>query len=133
MITTTPSLWTLVPCAAVLLLAAAAAQTQDARETAARAIAGELAARQFDKVAARFNGTMAKAVSVEQLAAVWAQAVADAGEFKATGDAKTADIQGQHVIVLTCTFENKTGYITVAFDADAKVSGLLITPNPPPI
>jgi Protein of unknown function (DUF3887) len=120
-------------CACALLTAAPLAHAQDARETAARAVAGELGARQFDKVAARFNETMANALSVERLASTWDQVVSQAGKFKSAGDAKSADVQGQHVLVLTCAFENATLYITVAFDADSKVSGLLITPQRPPI
>jgi hypothetical protein len=120
-------------CACVLGRAAASLHAQDAAETAARAVAAELGARQFDKVAARFNETMAKALSVERLATTWDQVVMQAGEFKSVTAAKSGDMQGQHIVVLTCAFETTTAYITVAFDAAAKVSGLIITPQPPPI
>ena len=117
----------------VLSCAAVSLHAQDAAETAARALAGELGARQFDKVAARFNETTAKAISVERLASTWDQIVAQAGEFKSVASAKSGDMQGQHLVVLTCAFDTTTLYITVAFDSAAKVSGLIITPQPPPL
>jgi len=118
--------------AAIVACLATSVRAQDSAEAAARAVASDLGARQFEKVAARFNETMTKALSVERLAATWDQIAGQIGEFKSAGSARAADVQGQHLVVLTCTFDSATAYITVGFDKDSKVSTLLVTAASPP-
>ena len=103
---------------------AAATQSPQNYEAMARDVIAGLAAQQFDKVHAQLAPQAAAALSAEKLGAAWGQVVGMAGAFKSVKDAQTSDVQGLHVVRLTCEFESAFIPATVAFDSDGKIAGL---------
>jgi dienelactone hydrolase len=103
---------------------AAATHLSQNYEQMAGDVIASLAAQQFDKVHAQLAPQAAAALSAEKLGAAWGQVAAMAGAFKSVKDAQASEVQGLHVIRLTCEFESAFIPATVAFDSDGKIAGL---------
>jgi hypothetical protein len=123
--------------AALALLSTLSAEVR-AQDFAALAkdVAQELAARQYDKVEARFDATMASALSLEKLQSFWDGVLSQQGAFKAVTSTAMVEHQGYHVVTLTCSFEKGPLNLRLAFDKDSKIAGLFLLPveapwNPP--
>jgi uncharacterized protein len=106
-------------------------------EPVARTVVDELKARQFDKLAARFDATMKAALPVEKVQAVWDGLVAQAGPLGKIEKVTVTEKGAVKLVVLTCAFQRSTWDIKVALDKDEKLTGLLISPaalpwSPPP-
>jgi len=97
-------------------------------EAVAREVAHELAGRQYDKVVARFDATMTSAMPLEKLQSFWDDTLAQAGAFKAVTGVASGELQGYHVITLTCAFEKAPLNLRLAFDKDGKIAGLFLRP-----
>jgi dienelactone hydrolase len=105
-------------------------------EALAKDVAQELAGRQYDKVEAQFDATMASAMPLEKLRSVWEATAAQVGALKTVKGAKSVEMQGYHVVTLTCDFEKAPLNLRLAFDKDGKVAGFFFVPpeaawNPP--
>jgi len=105
-------------------------------EALAKDVAQELAGRQFDKVEARFDATMASALPLEKLQAVWDATSAKVGALKTVKGATSIETQGYHVVTLACDFEKAPLSVRLAFDKDGKIAGIFFVPpaaawNPP--
>jgi hypothetical protein len=97
-------------------------------EALAKDVAQELAARQYDKVEARFDARMASALPLENLKSFWESTLAQHGDFKMVSNLASAEQQGYHVITLTCKFEKASLNLILAFDKDSKIAGLHLLP-----
>jgi hypothetical protein len=97
-------------------------------EALAKDVAQELAARQYDKVEARFDATMASAMPLEKLQSFWDATVSQTGPFKAVTSTTLVERQGYHVVTLTCAFEKSSLNLRLAFDKDSKIAGLFLLP-----
>jgi hypothetical protein len=94
----------------------------------AKDVAQELSARQYDKVEARFDATMATALPLEKLQSFWDFTLAQRGAFKAATGATSAEFQGYHVVTLACAFERAPLNLRLTFDKDSKIAGLFLVP-----
>ena len=97
-------------------------------EALAKDVAQELAGRQYDKVEARFDATMASAMPLEKLRSVWEATAAQVGALKTVKSARSAEMQGYHVVTLACDFEKSPLNLRLVFDKDGKVAGFFIVP-----
>ena len=105
-------------------------------EALAKDVAQELAGRQYDKVEARFDATMASAMPLEKLQTFWDATAAQVGALKTVKSARSVETQGYHVVTLACDFEKAPLNLRLVFDKDGKVAGFFLVPpeaawNPP--
>ena len=121
---------------AAVALALLAAMTLKLRaqdfEALARDVVQELSARQYDKVEARFDATMAAAMPLEKLQSFWDATLAQTGAFKAVTGVTSAEYQGYHVVTLACAFEKAPLNLRFAFDKDSKIAGFFLVPAAAP-
>jgi len=101
-------------------------------EVLARDVVQELSARQYDKVEARFDATMAAAMPLEKLQSFWDATLAQTGAFKAVTGVTSAELQGYHVVTLACAFEKAPLNLRFAFDKDSKIAGFFLVPAAAP-
>jgi uncharacterized protein len=94
----------------------------------ARTLVNAMAARQFDKAEAQFDSTMASVFPADKLSATWDTVIAQSGDFKSILDSRPDEIQGYHVIYVTCQFAKNNLDIRVVFDANGQVGGLQVVP-----
>jgi uncharacterized protein len=94
----------------------------------AQTVVNEITSRQFDKVFAQFDTTMASAFSVDKLSQVWDQVLSQAGAFRKIDSTEVIDQSGYHVATTTCTFANAPVNIILAFDSAGRIAGLRFTP-----
>lgn len=97
-------------------------------EAVARNLVQQLAARQFDRVEARFDQKMSRALPQAKLAAVWDGLTGQAGKFHSISAVSRQDHGGFRIVVVTCQFEKAKLDARVVFDAEGKVSGLFFAP-----
>jgi len=103
--------------------AAAPKPSQD-YEAMARDVIARLAGRQFDKVHAQLAAQAAAALTADKLGGAWDQITGMAGSYKSVKDAQVSEVQGLHVVRMTCDFESATVPATVGFDAEGKIAAL---------
>ena len=101
-------------------------------EALSRDVAKELSARQYDKVEARFDATMAAAMPLEKLQSFWDAVLAQTGAFKAVIGVTSAELQGYHVVILACAFERAPLNLRLAFGKDSKIVGFFLLPGAAP-
>ena len=94
-------------------------------ESVSRAIVSDLAAGAFNKVTARFNAELSRALSDRQLATAWA-GLAKFGPFNTVAHA--AIDQLSVTAVLTCRFAKGTVEIRIILDWTKRVRGLWFKP-----
>lgn len=104
--------------------AAGAPKPSQDYEAMAREVIAQFAAGQFDKVHAQLAPQAAAALDAEKLGAAWGAVAGMAGAYKSVKDAQVSEVQGLHVVRLTCDFESATVPATVAFDDSGKIAGL---------
>ena len=97
-------------------------------EALAKDVAQELAARQYDKVEARFDARVASALPLENLKSFWENTLSQQGDFKTVTGLASVEQQGYHVITVTCQFEKNSLNLRLAFDKDSKIAGLFLVP-----
>ncbi len=118
-----------IPCASV----SAAQQQQTASpapDYSARAseVVANLAARQFDKVFAQFDATMAAGIPADKLAQIWDQVLAQSGAFQKINSSQVIEQSAYHVATVTCAFEKTSLNIILAFDDSGHIAGLHFAP-----
>ena len=116
----TKSVWSLVAVVAVALFAVSL-QAEDF-QLHAQAIVADLAARNFDKIAAQFDATMAASVPPAKLATAWDSVVASAGPYKSIAGMRQQEQQTYQVVVATCQFERARWDVRVVMDSKGKVA-----------
>ncbi len=94
----------------------------------AQTVVNEITSRQFDKVFAQFDTTMANAFPADKLSQAWDQVVSQAGAFQKIDSTRVIEQSGYHVATTTCTFANALVNIILAFDSAGRIAGLRFTP-----
>ncbi len=84
------------------------------------------------KVHARFDATMAAAVSQEQLAQGWKTLPEQAGALKTHGEAKVVERDGRTLVSIPLHYEKAVFSAVFAFDADHRIGGFAIRPATTP-
>jgi dienelactone hydrolase len=126
------------PSALLLLLGVGAllsprAQAEDfdaARE--ANEVLDAMDSGDFAAVHARFDATMAAAVSAEELAQLWKTLPAQAGALKTRGEAKLAERDGRILVSIPLHHEKAELNAVFAFDAEQRIGGFVIRPAAAP-
>ena len=122
--------------AANMTAADAVAVADAAREadlkTEATAILDEMDAGKFDAVHARFTAEMAAAISADQLKQIWTTLPGQLGAAQGRGDMQVRTRDGTTFVTLPLRYEHATINAIFAFEADGKVSGLLLKPQDAP-
>ncbi|MGN6150490.1 MAG: alpha/beta hydrolase [Lysobacteraceae bacterium] len=96
--------------------------------TAARAVLDAMDAGDFAGVHARFDATMAAAVSADQLKQLWTALPSQLGAAKGRGEPRSAERNGTRIVVVPLLFERATLNASLAFEADGRISGFLLRP-----
>ena len=94
----------------------------------AQSVLDAMDAGDFTGVHARFDATMAAAVSADQLKQLWTALPAQLGAFKGRGDPRSIERDGTRIVVVPLQFERATLNASLAFEPDGRVSGFLIRP-----
>ncbi|MGB6482458.1 MAG: DUF3887 domain-containing protein [Candidatus Acidiferrales bacterium] len=118
-----------IPCTLVSAMQQQADSPAPDYSARASEIVTNLAARQFDKVFAQFDATMAAAISADKLAQVWDQVLAQAGAFQKISSSQVIEKSTYHVATVTCAFEKAPLDIILAFDDSGRIAGLHFTPT----
>lgn len=114
----------------LLSLHAKAEDFDAARE--ANAVLDAMDAGDFAAVHARFNTTMAAAVSEEQLGQVWKTLPAQGGASKGRGESRVAERDGHTMASIPLHYEKAEFNAVLAFDAEHRIGGFVIRPAAPP-
>ncbi len=91
-------------------------------------IVSDLAAGDFAAVSAKFDSTMAAAITTEQLAQIWQSLETQFGSFKSQKDVVSLSSQ-QNTVVVTTAFEQGDIDIQLSFNAANQISGLYFRPS----
>jgi uncharacterized membrane protein/dienelactone hydrolase len=108
-------------------LASAGASALEAAEAAARQAVEDLAAGNFDGVAAHFDETMAQALSAGQLKEAWDAAAAQAGEFAEIASVESFEQDGYCVCLVTARHSAGSTVTRAAYDGEMKIAGLFLS------
>ncbi len=110
-----------------MLTAAVFAYSQEPQplnpEVLARTVIADLAARQFDKVTARYTDAMAKALPADKLAASWDGVISQLGAFQSITQIELEQRSGYHVVYATCSFAKVARILVLTFDAKGQFAG----------
>jgi uncharacterized protein len=109
----------------VFAVAGSLAQDLQAR---GKEIVSQLAAREFNKVEARFDATMFSLMPSAKLAETWDVVLAQAGSFKSIQGTRQEEVQGHHLVFVTSQFEQTSLDIKLAFNTSGQVAGLFFVP-----
>ncbi len=117
-------------CGAVLFCSAAigAEAVKKSAEEVARDVVGQLSREEFAAAEKRFDETMAKAIPVEKLGALWGQLTAQSGKLVRVAGAVVQPAGAFRKVILDAQFERARWQIIVVLAADDRVSGLFVTP-----
>lgn len=88
----------------------------------------ELAARQFDKVFAQFNNSVAAAMPADKLAKTWDEVLGEAGAFQKIISSRVAERSGYHNAVISCAFQKGSINIIFSYDDRGHIAGLHFNP-----
>ena len=92
----------------------------------AATVIDDLAGGRWEAVAARFDATMRQGLSVDALAAAWAQIVGLAGEYEDRGETEAARAADVTVTNTPLRFEAGDYVARIAFRDDRTIAGLHI-------
>ena len=109
-------------------LAGLAQASAIARQGQAEAVVDALVAREFSKVAEKFDAAMAKALPGDALAKSWDSTLVQVGKFVRRIET-TEQRRGVYTAVtVACEFERAKLDVTVVYDAAGAISGLAMRP-----
>lgn len=94
----------------------------------ARAFIEVLSKRDFASAVAQFDDTMKSAMPQAKLEETWNALVAQTGNFKEQGKARTEARSGYMMVFVTCDFEKTKLDIRVVFDQSNRIAGLFFGP-----
>ncbi|HJX83806.1 MAG TPA: alpha/beta fold hydrolase, partial [Candidatus Angelobacter sp.] len=110
----------------VFFVAGARAEDFQARS---REVVTQLAAREFDKVEARFDATMSSLSPVAKLAETWHAILARAGSFKSITGTRQQASQKYEVVFVTTEFERAILDLKLVWDSQGHIAGFFIAPG----
>jgi pimeloyl-ACP methyl ester carboxylesterase len=102
-------------------------------ETAAREFIALLRQEKFENAVKRFDATMAKALPVESLRAIWKSIIQQNGALKRDLRSQTVRAGGCDVVNTPCEFEKATLIVRIALDKQNQVAGLFFLPYQAPV
>ncbi len=97
----------------------------------ARDAVADLQARAFVRVTKRFDAKMREVLPPEKLAPVWSAVTAQFGAFKSIRSVQVQARDAMQLAQLSCAFEKSDVVITIAVDAEGKISSLFFKPAGP--
>jgi pimeloyl-ACP methyl ester carboxylesterase len=97
-------------------------------QTQGRALVAAMTKQQFSEVVSHFDDTMAAALPADKLASTWQSIIAQVGEFKSITGARQEEVQGHHVVFVSCHFAQHDLDAKIAYDAQGRVAGLFFVP-----
>ncbi len=118
----------LIAAMLISITAAAQAPAQQDYEAMARAVIGDLAARRFDRVTARFTEQMAQALPGDKLGTSWDAVIAQVGAFQSITSVENDEVAGNHIVLVTCAFERLTLTFRLVFDSQGRLAGFSSVP-----
>jgi hypothetical protein len=102
--------------------------------TRARAVLTALAAGDFSSIEAQFTDQMKAALPPGRIAAAWTALLAQAGPQKGCApEPRVVSIADKQMVITKCDFEKAAIDVQIAFDTDAKISGLQLRPAAAPV
>jgi len=108
-------------------IAVSPAQSPDF-EALGKGLVTQLAAREFDKVEARFDTQMKAALPLAKLPEVWDSLLAQTGAFKGIVAVRVFQKQGLNAAFVTCEFDKAMLDAKVFMDSQGQVKGLFFEP-----
>lgn len=108
-------------------IAVSPAQSPDF-EALGKGLVTQLAAREFDKVEARFDTQMKAALPLAKLPEVWDSLLAQTGAFKGIVAVRVFQKQGLNAAFVTCEFDRAMLDAKVFMDSQGQVKGLFFEP-----
>jgi len=108
-------------------IAVSPAQSPDF-EALGKGLVTQLAAREFDKVEARFDTQMKAALPLAKLPEVWDSLLAQTGAFKGILAVRVFQKQGLNAAFVTCEFDRAMLDAKVFMDSQGQVKGLFFEP-----
>lgn len=108
----------------VSAFAAGAAPAQQKLVQQAKALVHQMAHGRYKAAEIDFNGKMKQALPPEKLKKVWHQLTTTLGPFQKTGTTKTAEYNGDTIVLVQTQFKKRTLWARVAFDKSTKIAGL---------
>jgi len=108
-------------------IAASPAQSPDF-EALGKGLVTQLAAREFDKVEARFDTQMKAALPLAKLPEVWDSLLAQTGAFKGIVAVRVFQKQGLNAAFVTCEFDRAMLDAKIFMDSQGQVKGLFFEP-----
>jgi len=98
------------------------------RLAAVTQIANQLAATQFESVAATFNDDLRSKLSVAMMQQAWSQVTVGRGKLRQITDPMQLPSQAGETLEVTCEFEHGGVVVDANFDAQGRVAGLWVRP-----
>src|SRR5260370_2691764 len=111
-----------------VVFAAAGARAEDF-QARSKEVVTQLAAREFDKVEARFDATMSAVSPVAKLAETWAAILAQAGSFKSITGTRQQTWKNYEIVFVTTEFERAVADLKFVWDSQAHIAGFFIVPS----
>ena len=108
-------------------IAVSPAQSPDF-EALGKGLVTQLAAREFDKVEARFDTQMKAALPLAKLPEVWDSLLAQTGAFKGIVAVRVFQKQGLNAAFVTCEFDRAMLDAKIFMDTQGQVKGLFFEP-----
>lgn len=90
-----------------------------------------LSEEDFDGARTHFDSTMQQALPAQGLREAWTALTRQLGTYQGQASTRTAREQGFDVVYITCSFQNGSVDVKVAFDQHGKVSGLWFVNSTP--
>lgn len=111
--------------------AVSAAWAQDPSERAIQVL-DQLDAGQYQEVADNFDEQMAAAMDVATLAQVWDSIPQQLGAVQSRGEPQATRQDGHDVVVVPVQYERALANVSIAFNAEGRIAGLLVQPAEAP-
>jgi dienelactone hydrolase len=96
-------------------------------------VVDRLASGDVEPIVALFTEQMAAALTAEQLRGIFPALAAQVGAFERRGGHVSVARDPARVIVASTIFERGRFNVQVAFDADGRIAGLFVVPQPPAV
>ncbi len=106
-----------------------AATTPPGAEQVATQFVSRLVQQEFQKAAATFDATMAKALTSDQLMAIWTEQLKAVGTCRKIERARLDLVPPYRVVFVTCQFEKGQMDVKVVIDKEDRVAGLFFLPT----
>jgi dienelactone hydrolase len=109
------------------------AQLQKDETAHAHELIAAMAVRDFAKIEGQFDDKMKAALPLERVASTWDTLLTQVGAYKSCApQSRVRVIADKQMVITTCEFERASLDVQFAFDAESRVSGMVIRPRAAP-